>query len=47
MLMCELDVMEYAVTMEEVEVDEDFFDYEVEDDFDDDYEPPYLWIEKI
>ena len=28
MLMCELDVMEYAVTMEEVEVDEDFFDYE-------------------
>ena len=28
MLMCELDVMEYAVAMEEVEVDEDFFDYE-------------------
>lgn len=34
MLTCELDVMEYAVTMEEVEVDEDFFDYEVEEDFD-------------
>lgn len=32
MLLCELDVMEYAVTMEEVEVDDDFFDYEVEDD---------------
>jgi hypothetical protein len=52
MLMCELDVMEYAVTMEEAVVgddylSEDFFDYEVEDDFDDDYEPPYLWIEKI
>lgn len=28
MLMCELDVIEYAVSMEEVEVDEDFFDYE-------------------
>ena len=28
MLMCELDVMEYAVAMEEVEVDKDFFDYE-------------------
>ena len=28
MLMCELDVMEYAVSMENVEVDEDFFDYE-------------------
>lgn len=28
MLMCELDVMEYAVTMEDIEVDEDFFDYE-------------------
>ena len=28
MLMCELDVMEYAVAMEEVEVDVDFFDYE-------------------
>jgi len=37
MLMCELDVMEYAVAMEEVEVDEDFFDYEVEDDFDEYY----------
>lgn len=47
MLLCELDVMEYAVAMEEVEVDEDFFDYEVEDDFDENYEPPYLWIEKI
>ena len=32
MLLCELDVMEYAVTMEEVEVDNDLFDYEVEDD---------------
>ena len=32
MLMCELDVMEYAVTMEEVEVDEDFFDYEPDTD---------------
>jgi hypothetical protein len=29
--------MEYAVTMEEVEVDEEFFDYEVEDDFDEYY----------
>ena len=51
MLLCELDVMEYAVTMEEAIVgddylSEDFFDYEVEDDFDDDYEPPYLWTEK-
>ena len=51
MLMCELDVMEYAVTMESIAVGddylaEDFFDYEVEDDSADDYEPPYLWIEK-
>lgn len=42
MLMCELDVMEYAVTMEEAVVGddylaEDFFDYEVEDDFDEYY----------
>ena len=40
MLLCELDVMEYAITMEEAVVGddylaEDFFDYEVEDDFDD------------
>ena len=28
MLLCELDVMEYTVTMEEIEVDKDFFDYE-------------------
>lgn len=41
MLLCELDVMEYAVTMEEVEVDDDFFDYEVEDDEFDDYEDDY------
>ena len=39
MLLCELDVMEYAVTMEEAVVgddylSEDFFDDEVEDDFD-------------
>lgn len=39
MLLCELDVMEYAVTMEEAVVGDDylsdeFFDYEVEDDFD-------------
>ncbi len=42
MLFCELDVMEYAVTMEEVEVDEDFFDYEVEDDFDECGYNPYM-----
>ena len=28
MLMCEYEPMEYAVVNEEVEVDEDFFDYE-------------------
>ena len=32
MLMCELDVMDYAVVNEEVEVDEDFFDYEPDAD---------------
>lgn len=42
MLNCELDVMEYAVTMEEVEVDEEFFDYEVEDDFDESGYDPYM-----
>lgn len=42
MLNCELDVMEYAVTMEEVEVDEEFFDYEVEDDFDECGFNPYM-----
>jgi len=34
MLLCELEPMEYAVTMEEAVVDEEFFDYEIEDDFD-------------
>ena len=42
MLDCELDVMEYAVTMEDVEVDEEFFDYEVEDDFDECGFNPYM-----
>ena len=42
MLNCELDVMEYAVTMEEVEVDEEFFNYEVEDDFDECGYNPYM-----
>ena len=42
MLNCELEPMEYAVAMEEVEVDEDFFDYEVEDDFDECGFNPYM-----
>ena len=42
MLLCELDVMEYAVTMEEAVVDEDFFDYKVEDDFDECGYNPYM-----
>ncbi len=47
MLLCELDVMEYAVTMEEAVVgddylSEDFFDYEVEDDFDECGFNPYM-----
>ena len=42
MLDCELDVMEYAVTMEDGEVDEEFFDYEVEDDFDECRVNPYM-----
>ena len=42
MLNCELDVMEYAVTMEEIEVDEEFFDYEIEDDCDECGFNPYM-----
>ena len=47
MLLCELEPMEYAVTMEEAVVGDDylseeFFDYEVEDDSDECGYNPYM-----
>ena len=47
MLLCELEPMEYAITIEEAVVgddylSEDFFDYEFEDDFDEYGFNPYM-----